>query len=307
MTKISIIIPVYNSAPFLDDCVQSLLRQTLTDFDICLIDDGSTDGSGAICDSLAEKDERIQVIHSTNHGAAHARQLGVDRATGEFLCFVDSDDTMPSDGLERLYMAAQHDKKADIIVGFCRKYHDWGRKNISIREYRNLLIEGRHNIGTLWGKLFRRSLFDNGLPTLPAHLVMGEDMLINIYLAFATEQRVQLVKGKRVYDYIQRDTGVSRQFKLTAAYEKDFHEARLMVIPEAARPEYMSVMIHRRLRMLRRLLRDAKSEGSLSSLQNSIFVRELAGDIEKSQYSRWKYPRLAIWKLLRQTTIGMFR
>ena len=79
MTKISIIIPVYNSALFLDDCVQSLLRQTLSEFDICLIDDGSTDGSGAICDSLAEKDSRIRVIHSVNHGAAHARRLGIDQ------------------------------------------------------------------------------------------------------------------------------------------------------------------------------------------------------------------------------------
>ena len=303
MTKISIIIPVYNSALFLDDCVQSLLRQTLSEFDICLIDDGSTDGSGAICDSLAEKDSRIRVIHSVNHGAAHARRLGIDQAAGEFLCFVDSDDTMPIDGLERLYKASQRNKKSDIIVGFCRERPCWGRHEISVREYRDTLIEGRHNIGTLWGKLFRRTLFDKGLPTLSPHLVMGEDMLINIYLSFATEQNVVLLSGKRVYNYIQRETSISHRFELTAVYEQDFHQERLLMMPASYHSVYMEVMIHRRLRMLRRLLRTAEKKGSVIQLQQSDFVRDLLRDINQYHYPWWKYPRLTIWRLLRRASL----
>ena len=299
MTKISIIIPVYNSALFLDDCVQSLLRQTLSDFDICLIDDGSTDGSGAICDALAERDTRIRVIHSKNYGAAHARQLGIDKAVGDFLCFVDSDDTMPIDGLERLYSTAQRNQQSDIIVGFCRDNQCWGKHEISIREYRNRLIEGRHNIGTLWGKLFRRSLFKKGLPTLPPHIVMGEDMLINIYLAFSTEQNVLLLKGKKVYNYIQREMSISHRFELTAVYEQDFHNERLLMMPESSHSEYMSVMIHRRLRMLRRLLRNAEKRNSVIQLQQSDFVRELLYDINRFHYKWWKYPRPSIWRLMR--------
>ena len=305
MIKISIIIPVYNSAPFLDSCIQSLLNQTFANFSICLVDDGSTDGSSDLCDSWAQKDDRISVIHCSNHGAAYARNLGVEKSSGDFLCFVDSDDTMPEDGLERLYNAAERNRESDIIVGFCREHSRMGRRKLSIHRYRTLLIEGRHNIGTLWGKLFRRSLFSKGLPTISSKLVMGEDMLINIFLSFATQHDVQLVKGKRIYNYIQRETGISKQFRLTADYEQAFHQARLQVMPESLRLDYMSVMIHRRLRMLRRLLRDAKRQGSLNELEQSDFAKELLYDIKKNHYSLYRYPRPAIWKLLSRVSTYM--
>lgn len=300
MTKISIIIPVYNSASFLNDCIQSLLQQTFGDFEIWLVDDGSTDQSGSMCDQFAVADVRAHVIHSENHGAAYARQLGVAQAVGEYLCFVDSDDSMPADGLARLYQAACRNNQTDIVVGFCREHSLMGRTKLSAKKYRELLIEGRHNIGTLWGKLFRRTLFRCGIPTLPSQLVMGEDMLINIYLAFASENQVQLVKGKRVYNYIQRDTGISRRFHLTADYEDAFHQERLRVIPESLHVAYMSTMIHRRLRMLRRLFSDARKRHSLEELQHSSFVKVLAHDIRDHRYACWRYPRLSLWKFLRK-------
>ena len=298
MTKISIIIPVYNSASFLEDCARSLLQQSFSDFEIWFVDDGSTDESGRMCDQYALDDQRVHVLHTENHGAAHARQMGIERASGEYLFFVDSDDAMPLDGLERMYQVAKKHPASDIIVGFCRSSYRWGRKSWTPRQYRTLLIEGRHNIGTLWGKLFRRTLFEKGIPTLPSHLVMGEDMLINIYLAFATQQNVQKVRGKSVYHYIQRDGGISRGFRLTARYESDFHEERLHMIPESAHVDYMSVLIHRRLRMLRRLYRYALQDHSIEALRQSDFVKQLAADINQNQYSFWSYPRPFLWKLL---------
>lgn len=298
MAKISIIIPVYNSCSFLNDCVQSVLQQTFSDIEIWLIDDGSTDKSGSICDYFASVDARVCVVHTENHGAAYARQLGVERAKGEFLCFVDSDDSMPSDGLERLYQAACRHEQTDIVVGFCREHNLLGKNKLLAKKYRELLIEGRHNIGTLWGKLFRRTLFSHGIPTLPPQLIMGEDMLINIYLAFASEQQVQLVKGKRIYNYIQRDTGISRRFHLTAAYENAFHQERLRVIPEHLHDTYMYTMIHRRLRMLRRLFAGAKKDQTLDELRHSPFVEVLVKDIKRYQYACWRYPRPSLWKFL---------
>lgn len=94
MVKVSIVIPVYNRKNFLTVCIKSLLAQSFEDFEICLVDDGSTDGTGLLCDELAEKDTRIRVLHVQNGGAAYARQKGVELATGEWVVFVDSDDTM---------------------------------------------------------------------------------------------------------------------------------------------------------------------------------------------------------------------
>lgn len=85
MPKISVIVPVYNTEKYLHRCVDSILAQTFTDFELLLIDDGSTDSSGAICDEYAQKDSRVRVFHKENGGASSARNLGLDNATGEWI------------------------------------------------------------------------------------------------------------------------------------------------------------------------------------------------------------------------------
>lgn len=116
MVKVSIVIPVYNRKNFLTVCIKSLLAQSFEDFEICLVDDGSTDGTGLLCDELAEKDTRIRVLHVQNGGATYARQKGVELATGEWVVFVDSDDTMPADALQRLFQATSG------RYGYCSRF-----------------------------------------------------------------------------------------------------------------------------------------------------------------------------------------
>ena len=99
---VSVITPVYNTEKYLDECIGSILLQSMTDFELLLIDDGSTDGSGAICDRYAEKDKRIRVFHIPNGGVSAARNLGLDNARGEFVVFVDSDDRITPDHLRQL-------------------------------------------------------------------------------------------------------------------------------------------------------------------------------------------------------------
>ena len=99
---VSVITPVYNTEKYLDECIGSILSQSMTDFELLLIDDGSTDGSGAICDRYAEKDKRIRVFHIPNGGVSAARNLGLDNARGEFVVFVDSDDRVTPDHLQQL-------------------------------------------------------------------------------------------------------------------------------------------------------------------------------------------------------------
>ena len=89
---ISIIVPVYNVEKYLQRCIESILTQTETDFELLLIDDGSKDKSGLICDEYAQKDKRVNVIHKENGGVSSARNLGIEKANGEWMCFIDADD-----------------------------------------------------------------------------------------------------------------------------------------------------------------------------------------------------------------------
>lgn len=104
--EISVIVPVYNAASFLPGCIESILGQTFHDFELLLVDDGSTDGSGAVCRSYAEKDSRVQYLFKPNGGVSSARNLGLDHASGRYVAFCDSDDYAGSDWLQSMYDAA---------------------------------------------------------------------------------------------------------------------------------------------------------------------------------------------------------
>ena len=112
---ISIITPVFQSERYLEKLINSILNQTYCDWELLLIDDGSTDGSAEICDRYAHKDNRIRVFHKANGGVASARNQAMDMATGEYLAFADSDDWVEPCWLERLYKTAK-DQEADIVV-----------------------------------------------------------------------------------------------------------------------------------------------------------------------------------------------
>ena len=110
---VSVIVPVYNVAPYLEQCLDSIVNQTYRNLEIILVDDGSTDESGAICDRYAEQDGRIQVVHKENGGLSSARNVGLDKMTGEWILFVDSDDWIELNTLELLF--EQKDERAEIV------------------------------------------------------------------------------------------------------------------------------------------------------------------------------------------------
>lgn len=118
---ISIIVPVYKSEKFICRCMDSLLSQSFTDFEILLIDDGSPDGSGKICDSYAMKDSRVRVFHKENGGVSSARQLGIDNARGEYTIHADPDDWVEPTMLAELYGKAKTED-ADMVI--CDYYSD---------------------------------------------------------------------------------------------------------------------------------------------------------------------------------------
>ena len=120
MAKVSVIVPVYNVEKYIHKCVDSVLNQTLQDLEIILVDDGTKDNSGIICDEYAQKDARVQVIHKVNGGLSDARNTGMKVATSDYILFVDSDDYIKEDMVERLYDLAV---RYEVDMSCCGVYN----------------------------------------------------------------------------------------------------------------------------------------------------------------------------------------
>lgn len=130
--KISVIVPVYNAEQYLHRCIDSILAQTFTDFELLLIDDGSKDNSGDICDGYAMKDERVRVFHKKKGGVSSARNLGLDNAKGEWVSFVDADDYL--DNCYYSNFLSFHDISGIVFTGFI-KIKGNNKKKIVLEKY----------------------------------------------------------------------------------------------------------------------------------------------------------------------------
>ena len=142
-SKISIIIPVFNVENYLKRCLDSILAQTFREFQVYIVDDGSTDQTGVICDEYAKKDKRITVIHKQNEGVSIARNTAIEMATGEYFLFFDGDDHVEENCLEELYEAAVHQNADAVLYGYyLEEIIEWLKhiclkwKKICIREKR---------------------------------------------------------------------------------------------------------------------------------------------------------------------------
>lgn len=162
--KVSIIVPVYGVEKYIGDCIESLLKQTYENLEILLIDDGGKDRSAEICEEYAAKDERIRVIHKTNGGAASARNVGIDQATGDYVCFVDGDDLVESEYVSHLWSALI---KEDADISECSLYYMTQSENTPIQidalgvfsrnEYLKRFIAS-WTCALMTNKLFKRSV-----------------------------------------------------------------------------------------------------------------------------------------------------
>lgn len=170
---VSIIIPVYNVAPYLQEALDSVVHQTYSNMEIIIIDDGSMDSSGAISDEYAEKDPRIHVIHQENKGLSNARNAGLDQAAGEYIAFLDPDDAFDTTFIEELKTAIDCEP-ADLAIGkytihyttgkMHRKVNDHAEPRIQAGTYDRLgmlqaLADGAVNV-SVWNKLYRRELWE---------------------------------------------------------------------------------------------------------------------------------------------------
>lgn len=211
--KVSVIIPVYNAEKWLERCVTSVTNQTLKEIEIILVDDGSTDNSLAMCEKFAAKDNRISVIHCQNNGPATARNIGMEKATGEYIAFVDADDEVKPDMYESMYeIASQNGKMADVV--FCNFIWDENGHTYIYDHQLNAEYCGNGNIiqdilkrfygGNVHGlcgpcnKLYNRGFLSKHTLVFDKHRVRAEDRFFNFYVL----KHANLVRSTNAAYYI---------------------------------------------------------------------------------------------------------
>lgn len=191
MCKISVIVPIYNTEKYLVKCIESICNQTFRDIQIILVDDGSTDSSGSICDTYADLDERIMVIHNCNQGVVQSRKVGLAVAKGEFIVFIDSDDYMDESAIQHMYESMQ-DSSSDIVV--CGYIMDKDNSSQMIKNnmkpgvYDKSILESMYSklifddsnmqpsiIQSMCGKLFKKNLLLETSEGIDERITLGED------------------------------------------------------------------------------------------------------------------------------------
>lgn len=238
MIKVSVIVPIYNVEKYLGKLVDSLIMQTLKEIEIILVDDGSPDNCGLICDQYARKDNRVKVIHKKNGGVSAARNDGLSSAKGDFVIFCDSDDWLPLDALELLWKKAM-DTDADIVIGDVYQYKKG--QNIQVRFYKEDFVteekEFIHKMiqadiyrtycplppqegpafgyGGPWNKLVRRSLLiENNIQFDIRVKGLYDDILYTAYI-LANAKRIAYIT-QPVYYYRIIQTSITMTYKPNA-------------------------------------------------------------------------------------------
>lgn len=225
--KLSIIVPIFNGEEYLHRCIDSILTQQYGEFELILIDDGSTDNSLSICNEYAEKDSRIVVYHKENEGLVAARKTGVSLAKGEYIGFVDCDDFIDSNMYHDLMSIVERDN-SDIVTGGVTNDYISYVKNVF-----NCIDEGFYDeeaikneivprmlmcpeflkYGIIPGvvtKVFKRSLLEKALPNVADNLTVGEDVAITSY-SLMNAKSLSIIKSCG-YHYIQTENSIIRSF-----------------------------------------------------------------------------------------------
>lgn len=230
---ISVIVPIYKVEEYLPECIESILQQTYKSLEIILVDDGSPDESGNICDAYAKKDNRIKVIHKENGGLVSARKAGCELATGQYVTFVDGDDKIALEMYEKMLSWAEED--TDIIICDCYR---WEKEQISVinqnmdadlyvgeKLQKNLqehaLCYGEYfSFGLLpavWNKLYRRELYVPIQMQVPEAIRLGEDAACT-YPCIMGARKV-IYRKEPLYYYRIRETSMTRTWKPGQAKE----------------------------------------------------------------------------------------
>lgn len=292
---ISIIVPIYNTELHLHQCLDSVIAQTYTNWEAILIDDGSTDNSGTICNEYALKDCRFKVVHQKNDGVSQARLNGVKKSLGEWIFFLDSDDTIPPGALQALVLNSKGQKYICGTVQECKE----GRENKQL--YTNCGIFDKYEVASsilqfarkfsweLWGKLFHRSILDVDTLTLPNNIKVFEDYIITLRVL----SKIKTVKyiSDCTYNYIIRESSATHTNKQNLKKVEDLSKE---VAAVCDKEHYKEEFIRCKLQMLGWIIEDD------GLYKKSEWFQSLLKECKKIKLRRIEKLQILLVKLFRK-------
>lgn len=241
MLNLSIIVPIYNTGEYLHKCFKSILSQTLTNFELILVDDGSIDNSGEICDDYAAIDSRIKVIHKKNEGVSIARNTGISIAQGEYVGFIDSDDWIEPDMFEKLYSLAVS-KKCDIVMcDAVTKYDDKTDEEDTITRLKNDTLLCKKDIypellcelaGSSCRCIYKNELLKGHDISFPQNIPLSEDRIFNI-LAMGYADSIYYTKTVFYNRYIRKGSAVNKYYNNMCSIIEKVHSGYMFALKKA--------------------------------------------------------------------------
>lgn len=288
MLLISVVVPVFNSERFLSECIHSILDQTYRNLEIIIVDDGSKDNSGIICDIFAKTDNRIRVFHNDNNGANRSRAFGVKQATGDFVLFVDSDDTIPEYAVEEF---VSNSNEVDIVVGF--PWESPGPKRvISIEDWRKTCAVGGY-LMLATAKLFRRKILVDNVFDIPSSIKVCEDDLMNLKIALSAEKNVVILQRQCYYYNKKNETSITSTFEWTFQYLEYFCNVYRKVIPSEFENELIPPFTSRRIKAVHNLISDS-SFHKIKGMKGAALINSIKHDSSICSFSLSKWDILTL-------------
>ncbi len=319
MIKISVIVPIYNTEKYLCECIESIINQSFRNIEVILVNDGSTDSSLLICNKYAQNDKRIQVISKDNEGSVSARKAGVKVATGDYITFVDSDDYLELDTLEKLYKCAEKDYP-DVVV--CAFMQDFGTSVVYMKNrlsngfyqgeelsslYDKIMNQGNFYTfsiwPSLWTKLCKREILIEYHMKIPNDITMGDDAGVTFPILFNCKSIVidnsisgyhyRVVEGSLT----RKNDNVLKYFEQISnlyVYLKEEFSKKMNPDIDAQLQAYRLYLIDGGMNRLKKSSHTIKER--MNCIENIIKDTDIFKDIEKSDLSN--YPNKIYIKLI---------
>lgn len=249
--KVSVIIPVYYVEEYLKKCVSSVCKQTYKNLEIILVDDGSPDKSGALCDKFAKKDSRIVVFHKKNGGVSSARNLGLEKATGKYVTFVDSDDWLPETAIADLVDGIENNKSdfcfgTGMFVGITgnKIIQELKNETLSVDEI-NKLVEYHIILRSPWAKLYKIDIIKNHQIKFSEGIEFGEDRIfVWEYLKYC-EKFTVIDKNVYFYSMLNVNNACGKYYEKYNVWLKQYTDILCQAIKKSALPENEKVSLIR--------------------------------------------------------------
>lgn len=280
--KVSVILPIYNVEKYLKKSVQSVQKQTYRNLEIILVDDGSKDSSGKICDELSKEDSRIQVVHKNNGGLASARNSGYQVATGEYVMYIDSDDCVKEDTVKKCVDAIERDESDVVIFGYEKVSEDgnvlevcsWDNKIYSHNEMTKRLYRAicEMSFGYAWNKLYRKSILDKSGVLGDAKVIDREDLVYNMELLKYWNKITYI--DYVGYEYLQRSTSLLHNSNLARLNGVEYFVERVhdIDVGEAQGKVFNMVVLHY---LADAIIKNIIWNNNLNTKEKKIFMKKI--------------------------------